>query len=300
MLQTGKNPKLAIIVPCFNEEEILKQSAVVLSDLLNSLIIKRKISSSSFICFVDDGSHDLTWQIIKELSANESKIQGIRLACNMGHQVALYSGICENNADIYITIDCDLQDDVNVTEEMIDKYLTQDIDVVYGVRSSRKSDTFLKGFTANLYYFLIGILGNKSIKNHADFRLMSDNVAKIIRNTCSSNIYLRGFIYSLGLKYDKVFYERKKRMGGEAKYTFLKLAKLAMDGFIELSQLPVYVILFCSFIYLFISLIKLSLISFFFSLNFFFLSILCIYITRIYKELKTKKKYVICEKTNGN
>ncbi len=144
-------PILAIIVPCYNEEKIIEQSAVILLNKLSNLINSNRVSTSSFISFVDDGSTDKTWKIIQTLSEKEHGIKGIRLAYNMGHQIALTSGICENNADIYITLDCDLQDDINIMDEMIDKWTNNDIDVVYGVRNSRETDTFVKRTMENTY-----------------------------------------------------------------------------------------------------------------------------------------------------
>ena len=293
-------PILAIVVPGYNEEEIIQETYKSLISVLNNLIVSNKISVNSYLAFVDDGSKDNTWNNILAVSKIDNRVKGIKLCHNVGHQKALLAGICENNADIYISIDCDLQDDINCIYDMVDKYLQKEVDVVYGVRNSREADGFFKRSTAGLYYKILGLFGVKCVPQHADFRLITDNVAKILRNVSSDNLYMRGFITSLGMKSDIVSYKRLERIGGKSKYTFLKSCKLALDGFIEFSPLPVFLMFIAAFISLLLAAVKSSLVFLGFSLNFFILGILSVYISRIYNSLKQKNVYVIAEKTNDN
>ncbi len=220
-----EKPILAIVVPCFNEEEILQTTFGVLQKILKELISKNKISENSYISFIDDGSSDNTWSSIKGFDA-----KGIKFNKNYGHQIALYAGLVENEADIYITIDADFQDDISLIEAMTDKYL-DGFEIVYGVIDNRETDSFFKRFCANSYYFITSFLKKNTIPNHADFRLTDKNAVNQLKNYKTKNIYLRGFFANLNLKSTRVYYKREKRIGGKSKYNIIKLLKLAFSGF---------------------------------------------------------------------
>ena len=239
-------PKLAIIVPCYNEEEIIKTTNEVLNSLIQKLIEKNLIANDSFLFFVDDASTDNSWQIIKTFT-EKTNSKAIRFSKNFGHQIAIFAGIKESNADIYITIDADLQDDINAIEDMVKKYL-EGSQVVYGVRNNRDTDDFIKKTTAILYYKFIKFLtendkSSKQIENHADFRLISQPVKEELIKNKDINLYLRGLIPTFGFKSDIVYYSRKKRIGGIGKYNFAKMFNLAIDGIITTSKKPIKIIL---------------------------------------------------------
>ena len=225
-------PILAIVVPCYNEEEIIEKSFNIINALLQKLICEKVVSENSYISVVDDGSTDKSFEILKNLE-KDNNLKLIKLSSNCGHQKALLSGLVQNEADIYISLDCDLQDDINVIPKMIELYKNNDIDVVYGVRKNRDVDTFFKKFSANLYYLLSKIFGVKGINNAADFRLISHNVVNLLKNVDERNLYLRGLIPSFNLKNEVVYYDRFARIGGSTKYTLKKMLKLALDGIIS-------------------------------------------------------------------
>jgi len=307
---------LAIIVPCLNEEEIIKTSCGEISLILKTLIKQQKISSESYICFVDDGSNDKTWESISELSKNK-EIKGLKLSKNFGHQAAQLAGLTQNEADIFITIDADLQDDTNTIIEMVDKYLEGN-EIVYGVRSDRNSDGFLKRHISQFYYKLAKFLGVNGIYNHADFRLMSQKIVNILKELKECNIYLRGLIPNLGFKSCCVCFSRKKRLAGEAKYNFFSLSALAIDGITSFSVKSLRLITALGFICFFIAILMsvYSVISYFYLKNvqgwaslfisIYFLGgiqllsigILGEYIGKIYKETKQRPKFYIEEKTD--
>ena len=223
---------LYIVVPCYNEEEILPESARVLRMKLHTLIGAGKVSPESRILLVDDGSRDGTWSIISRLCENNTLICGLRLSKNRGHQNALLAGlICAmSHSDASVSIDADLQDDVDAIEEMVDKF-NSGCQVVCGVRKNRDSDTFIKRFTAHGFYFLMNIFGGKSIFDHADFRLMSTEAVRRLACFGTEELYLRGLITRLGLPIEKVYYDRLPRTAGESKYSLRKMFALAMSGF---------------------------------------------------------------------
>ena len=194
-------PKLALIIPCFNEEEIIEISAQKLLSVLSDLKEKGSVSKDSYICFVDDGSTDNTWDKIQEISRNNNSIQAIRFACNFGHQKAIMAGMCENSADIYITLDCDLQDDIEIIKEMVNKYKENNVDVVYSVRSSREKDGFFKKITAQVFYKFCSFLGIKTLYDSADFRLVTNKVVSVLTQHNEFNLYLRALIYKYSFKY---------------------------------------------------------------------------------------------------
>lgn len=231
--------KIAIVVPCYNEEEVLADTTKQLSGVLSDLILKKKISNDSFILFVDDGSKDHTWDMIEEEHKSSSRVKGLKLAGNVGHQNALLAGLmyAKDYSDATISIDADLQDDIAVIEEMTD-LLDSGCDIVYGVRSGRKTDSFFKRTTAQGFYKVMKAMGIKSVYNHADFRLMSKRAVEGLSQFKERNLFLRGIVPTIGYKTDCVYYERKERMAGESKYPLKKMLAFAFDGITSFSTKP--------------------------------------------------------------
>ncbi len=240
-----KNDVLAIVVPCYNEQEVLDKTNHVLLDTLNDLKMKEKISRKSFLLYVNDGSKDRTWELIRGKYEEDPYVRGISLAGNKGHQNALYAGLmyARGKADITISIDADLQDDVGVIEEMVDKY-GEGYDIVYGVRSSREKDSFFKKTTAQGFYKLMNSLGTKTVYNHADFRLMSKRTLDELSLYGETHLFLRGIAPELGFRSTSVSYARKEREAGESKYPFRKMVSFAFDGITSFSVKPLTLILF--------------------------------------------------------
>ncbi|MBP5625106.1 MAG: glycosyltransferase [Lachnospiraceae bacterium] len=236
--------KLAIVVPCYNEEPMLKLSSEALRGVLDDLIKKQKISEDSFVLFVNDGSKDKTWDLIEEEHAlYPSMIKGVKLAGNVGHQFALTAGLltAKDMSDVTISIDADLQDDVSVIEEMIDKF-HEGKDIVYGVRKKRKTDTFFKRTTAQAFYKFMKLMGAKTVYNHADFRLMSKRAVEQYSKYEESNLFIRGIVPLIGYETDSVYYDRKERVAGESKYPLKKMIALAFNGISSLSVKPITMI----------------------------------------------------------
>jgi len=236
--------RLAIVVPCYNEEEVLKIASKALRDVLDDLIKKEKIAQDSFILFVNDGSKDRTWELIEEEhAAYPVQVKGVKLAGNVGHQFALTAGLitAKDMSDVTVSIDADLQDDVNVIEEMIDKYHAGN-DIVYGVRSDRGTDTFFKRATAQGFYKVMNAMGVKTVYNHADFRLMSKRAVEQFSQYTETNLYLRGMMPLIGYQTDSVYYVRKERVAGESKYPLKKMLSLAFNGITSFSIKPISLI----------------------------------------------------------
>lgn len=237
--------KLGIIVPCYNEEEVLEISCNILKNVIFDLINKGKISDDSFVMFINDGSKDRTWELIEQEREKDKKhVYGIKLAGNVGHQFALTAGltVAKDLCDISVSIDADLQDDVSVIEEMVDKY-HEGCDIVYGVRRERKTDSFFKRSTALAFYKIMKLFGVKSVYNHADFRLMSQRSLEQLSKYNEKNLYLRGLIPLIGYKTDCVYYDRKERFAGESKYPLKKMLALAFDGISSFSVKPISMVL---------------------------------------------------------
>ena len=235
--------RLMIVVPCYNEAEIFSSSAKQLIALIEDLIKKEKISSDSGILFVNDGSRDDTWKLISEAHKSSKYVYGLNLATNVGHQDALFAGLntVKDICDMSISIDADLQDDIDVMEEMIDKYHAG-ADIVYGVRNKREKDTFFKRFTAQLFYKVMSAMGVELVYNHADFRLMSAHAMQELSQYKERNLFLRGIVSRIGNKTDCVYYERKLRTKGESKYTLRRMFSLAIDGITSFSIKPITMI----------------------------------------------------------
>jgi glycosyltransferase involved in cell wall biosynthesis len=252
--EKGRVSRLAVIVPCYNEEEVLKTTSKVLRELIEDLVRKEKAEKGSFVLFVDDGSKDSTWNLIEEEHRLHSAVYGLKLAGNVGHQNALLAGLmtAKDMADVAVSIDADLQDDVQVIEKMIDEYHSG-FDIVYGVRNSRKSDSFFKRTTAVGFYKMMKFLGVKTVFNHADFRLMSKRALEQLNRFKERNLFLRGIVPLIGYRTTSVYYERKERFAGESKYPLKKMLSLAFEGVTSFSVKPIVmitviggIIVFCS------------------------------------------------------
>lgn len=237
--------RLAIVVPCYNEEEMLKISSEALRGVLDDLVAKGKIAANSFVMFVNDGSKDRTWELIQEEhKAFPGQIFGVNLAGNVGHQFALTAGLitAKDYSDVTVSIDADLQDDITVIEEMIDKFHAGN-DIVYGVRKERKTDTFFKRTTAQGFYKVMELMGVKTVYNHADFRLMSKRAVEQFSQYKETNLFLRGMVPLIGYKTECVYYDRKERVAGESKYPLKKMLALAFNGISSFSVKPITMIL---------------------------------------------------------
>lgn len=236
---------LYLVIPCYNEEEVLPETSRQLSEKMNSLISCGKISPESRIVFVNDGSEDRTWEIISGLHEENKIFQGVKLSCNKGHQNALLAGLMtvKKCCDMTISLDADLQDDINAIDEMIDKYY-EGCDVVYGVRSERETDTFFKKFTAEGFYKLMKAMGADIVFNHADYRLMSRRALDSLNSFREVNLFLRGVVPMIGYKSDKVYYARKERFAGKSKYPLKKMLAFAWEGITSLSTKPIKMITF--------------------------------------------------------
>lgn len=242
------NNKLYMVIPCYNEEEVLPETSKRLREKINSLIEKGKIDKESRIVFVNDGSKDRTWEIIKTLHEEDPVFSGINLTRNRGHQNALLAGLMTvmDYADMTISMDADLQDDVDAIDEMIDKYL-DGIDIVYGVRSSRAKDTFFKKATAEGFYKIMNSMGANTVFNHADYRLMSKRALEGLSRFQEVNLFLRGIVPMIGYPTDVVYYERGERFAGESKYPLGKMLSFAIEGITSLSTKPIRMITFLGF-----------------------------------------------------
>lgn len=252
-METEKKPCLAIVVPCYNEEPVLEQTTQHLLAVLEGM--QEIVSPDSRILYVDDGSHDATWSMIEQLHAEDRRIAGISLAHNSGHQNALMAGLTTaiRFADLTVTIDADLQDDETVIKEMVQLAL-QGNDIVYGVRSSRATDTWFKRTTAQAFYRLMGKMGVKTVYNHADYRLMSRRAVEALLHYEERNLFLRGLVPLLGYKTAQVEYARKERQAGESKYPLTKMLNLAFDGITSFSMSLVHMVLWLGLVFLLIAL----------------------------------------------
>ena len=234
---------LALVVPCYNEEAVLHDTTAKLSEVLNAMETDGSISSGKII-YVDDGSRDATWQIIKQLSAESSRIIGLKLAHNVGHQNALWAGLeaaAEMKFNATVSIDADLQDDIHVIADMVKRFAEGD-DVVFGVRRERKTDTFFKRFTAQCFYRTMSWMGGEIIYNHADFRLMSLRALQALISHPERNLFLRGMVKSIGFPSSCIYYDRKERLAGESKYPLKKMLNFAFDGITSFSVKPLRLI----------------------------------------------------------
>jgi len=311
-------PILWIVIPCYNEEEVLPVTAPLFLARIKDMTENGKISDKSRILFVNDGSKDNTWQIIEELSKKDEHYIGISQSRNKGHQNAVLAGLMEAKdvCDITISIDCDGQDDITAMDKMVDEYLAG-AEVVYGVRSSRKTDTFFKRFTAESFYKLLNMMGAEVVYNHADYRLISSRVLDEFEDFREVNIYLRGMIPLVGFKSSKVYYERHERMAGKSHYPLTKMLHLAFDGITSLSVKPISIITgmgavvsFIGFIGIIWALIvailgngvhgwasTICIICFLGGIQLISIGVIGTYIGKIYLETKRRPRYIISDRT---
>ena len=309
---------LAMVVPCYNEEEVLPTTKKELSTLLQRLKEKNLVDEASFICFVDDGSRDRTWELIEEF-AKEPHIKGLKLSRNCGHQNALLAGLfyAEGVCDAAVSMDADLQDDISVVEQMCEKF-QEGCEIVYGVRKRRDTDTPFKRITAEGFYKVMRFMGVDIIENHADFRLMSKRALQWLKEFEEVNLFLRGIIPLLGLKSDIVYYDRKERLAGESKYPLKKMLAFAWDGITSFSVAPLRFITLLGIAVLGVSLIlsiwaiiaKLSgsavsgwtsmmlILLFLGGVQMLSIGIIGEYIGKIYKETKKRPRFFV-EKIKG-
>lgn len=314
ILSKSTPPILSLVIPCYNEEEVLPETIARLNPILTDLVNKKLISSLSTILLVDDGSRDRTWDIIETMNTQHATVRGLKLAKNAGHQNALLAGLmhAKNDSDCVISVDADLQDDLNAIEEFIIKF-HEGYEVVYGVRQSRSSDTFFKRSTAQGFYKLMHSMGVNVIYNHADYRLMSKRVLENLAEFKEVNLFLRGLIPLIGFKSTEVYFDRSERFAGESKYPLKKMLSFAFDGITSFSVRPIRLIsLLGSSMFLFSLLIAAYvLISKFFGFVIIGWSSLMIsiwfiggaqllalgligeYIGKIYQEVKQRPKYTI-------
>ena len=313
-------PVLYIVIPCYNEQEVLPVTAPLFLEKLTGLSAAGKISPESRILFVNDGSRDETWNIICDLSRKDQHFLGISQSRNRGHQNAVLAGLLEarDRCDITISIDCDGQDDINAMDKMVDSYL-EGYDVVYGVRSSRETDSFFKRFTAQSFYRLLSAMGAEVVYNHADYRLMSARVLKEFANFREVNLYLRGLVPLVGFKSTTVPYSRAERIAGESHYPLKKMLGLAVDGITSLSVKPLRLITSFGVIVALISFIgciwalitaicgkavpgwasMTCIVCFVSGVQLVSLGIIGEYIGKIYLETKARPRYIISERTDN-
>ena len=248
------NNKLIIIVPCYNEQEVIVNTIRTLTNLLTNMHVAHLISDDSKILLVDDGSNDNTWKIINEESSNNPKISGIRLTRNSGQQIALMAGCAQINGlcDMAVTIDADLQDDETKIIEMVERY-KEGYDIVYGVRESRKVDSLFKRTSAQTFYRFMQAMGIKTVYNHAEYRLLSARAINQLLKYRETNMYLRGIVSTLGYKTACVYYDRKKREAGVSKYPISRLISLAFNGITSFSIRPMHMIMYLGIIFIFVA-----------------------------------------------
>ena len=312
------NPVLYIIIPCYNEQEVLPITAPMFLEKLKALVAADKISADSRILFVNDGSRDNTWQIIQKLSRKDPPFTGISLSRNRGHQNALLAGLLEakDKCDITISIDCDGQDDMDAMDAMVDAY-REGAEVVYGVRSSRKSDSFFKRTTAQGFYKLMNAMGVETVYNHADYRLLSAKVLRSFADFKEVNIFLRGMIPLVGFKSTCVYYERTPRLAGKSHYPLKKMLALAFDGITSLSIKPIRLITTFGFFVALLSLIgilwsvivaltgnsvagwasMICILCFLGGVQLLSVGVIGEYVGKIYLETKRRPRYIIEETT---
>lgn len=313
-----KQPRLYIVVPCYNEEDVLPITAPMFLKKLAELAERGRISHDSRILFVNDGSGDATWEIIKTLAAQDEHYIGISQSRNRGHQSALLAGLMQakDSCDISISIDCDGQDDINAMDKMVDAYY-DGCDVVYGVRSSRRTDSFFKRTTAQGFYKFMSALGAEVVYNHADYRLISARVLRELESFEEVNLFLRGMVPLVGFKSTSVEYERTQRLAGESKYPLKKMLALAVDGITSLSVKPLRLIMgfgtvvaalsFVGVIWAIVSALcgqtvagwasMTCIICFVSGVQLVCMGIIGEYIGKIYMETKHRPRYIISERT---
>lgn len=313
-------PILYIVIPCYNEEQVLPVTCKLFLRRLKAMIEKRKIDDASRILFVNDGSSDQTWEIICGLAKADIHYKGISQSRNRGHQNAVLAGLMEamDRCDITISIDCDGQDDMEAMGQMVDAY-QNGADIVYGVRSARQKDTLFKRLTAEGFYKLLRAMGAEVVFNHADYRLVSNRALREFQNFREVNLFLRGLFPLIGFKSEIVYYERRQRMAGESHYPLKKMMALAFDGITSLSVKPLHLITGLGFVIAFLSFIgvlwsvasglygntvagwssTISIICLLSGIQLMSLGVIGEYIGKIYMEVKNRPRYIISERTDA-
>ena len=312
---TEKLQKLVIVMPCYNEEEVLPQTFKVIGALLKKLIKAKKVSPQSKVCFINDGSKDKTWELIQKAVVKEKIFSGISLSRNFGHQKAIVAGMYDIDADLYVTIDADLQDDCSVIEQMLEK-IKEGCEIVYGVRDSRDTDTWFKKYSALAFYKLMKLLGVNIIYNHADFRMMTRRAVNTLKSFPERNLFLRAMMPLVGYKYDKVYYDRKARPAGETKYPLMKMMGFAWSGISSFSIVPLRLVTFMGFFICFLSVCFLcyiiyrwsvrgtivgwaslvTIITIFSGVQLMSLGIIGEYLAKVFVEVKNRPLYIVDEK----
>lgn len=315
-----KKPVLYIVIPCYNEQEVLPVTCTMFLQKINDLAAAGKISPDSRVMFVNDGSKDDTWSIIQKLAKSDKHYMGISLSRNRGHQNALLGGLmtAKDLADVTISIDCDGQDDINAMDEMIDEYLAG-ADVVYGVRSKRTTDTAFKRVTAEGFYHVMNALGANIVFNHADYRLMSKRALEGLAQFKEVNLFLRGLVPMVGYRTSSVYYERAERLAGESHYPLKKMLALAFDGITSLSVKPIRIITGLGFFISLISVIGILwvlftklfgvtvsgwssmtvVVLFMGGVQLLSLGVIGEYVGKIYNETKARPRFIISENTDN-
>jgi len=306
--------KLLLVVPCYNEQEILEKTYKTLSMYFTELKERNAITADSKICFVNDGSRDSTWIIIDSICKRDSTIIGLKLSRNFGHQAALVAGLLhhKNQFDCYVSIDADLQDDLRAIDGMLEKY-NEGSKIVYGVRNDRSTDSFFKRFTAETFYKLMQRMGVPTVYNHADFRLIDNQVLNEFSNFGETNLFIRGIIPMIGFQSDKVYYKRLEREAGESKYPLRKMLIFAWNGITSFSTVPMKLVLwfgifnfvFAMGITAWVLVCKLfgltvqgwtSIVlpmTFFSGSNMIAIGLIGEYVGKIYEEVKSRPRYII-------
>lgn len=315
-----KKPVLYIVIPCYNEQEVLPVTCTMFLQKINDLAAAGKISPDSRVMFVNDGSKDDTWSIIQKLAKSDKHYMGISLSRNRGHQNALLGGLmtAKDLADVTISIDCDGQDDINAMDEMIDEYLAG-VDIVYGVRSKRTTDTAFKRMTAEGFYHVMNALGANIVFNHADYRLMSKRALEGLAQFKEVNLFLRGLVPMVGYRTSSVYYERAERLAGESHYPLKKMLALAFDGITSLSVKPIRIITGLGFFISLISVIGILwvlftklfgvtvsgwssmtvVVLFMGGVQLLSLGVIGEYVGKIYNETKARPRFIISENTDN-
>lgn len=313
------SPVLYLVIPCYNEEAVLPVTAGIFREKLLSLIQTGSISEKSRAVFINDGSSDSTWNIIRDLSKNDEIFEGISLSRNRGHQNALLAGLMtvKDRCDITVSLDCDGQDDIGAVDEMVAAYNDEGCEIVYGIRGSRKSDSFFKRFSAESFYKLLNSMGAEVKFNHADYRLISSRALDELEKYGEVNLYLRGLVPMLGFKSKDVFYERHERIAGESHYPLGKMLALAFNGITSLTVKPIRIITGFGFAVSILSFIAIiwaviraltghtvagwasmtCIICFFCGIILLSLGVIGEYIGKIYLETKRRPRYIIEEST---
>lgn len=311
--------KLAIILPCYNEEEILPHTIKKMRALLSDLIKRKKVAKDSRICFVNDGSRDQTWPIIQKACTEDKLFCALNLSRNFGHQGAILAGMYDVCADIYVTIDADLQDNPDCIAQMLEK-IEEGCDIVYGVRDSRHTDSFFKRTSATLYYRLLKLLGVNIVYNHADFRMMTRRAVETLKQFPERNLFLRAIVPLIGFKSARVYYDRTARQAGETKYPFCKMVALAWNGVSNFSIVPLRLVTFLGFFVCFLSVVFLcfvvyrwsvrgtivgwasmvTIITVFSGVQLVSLGIIGEYLAKVFVEVKKRPLFIVEDKIGFN